>query len=202
MTMSRGHVRPCLGEGSIALFFFREVFVDMCYTLPRLSEYSENWDPVAARHPHGPTSATRVPLSVDPSTRRHSRSALIALAEEDAVAGLRSYMSSTNHTLAELNALLERKSPDEAVTRDTSMTVTLAPFLNKLYEILTKATESDSIKWGPRCTRPPVHLAPCCNHSAVPGSSLFQPADRPSVCVPIVRCLGDPRLQWAIYHRD
>ena len=60
------------------------------------------------------TSHTSPPPETLLTPARYSRSALIALAEEDAVVGRRSYMSSTNHTLSELNALLDQKSPDEA----------------------------------------------------------------------------------------
>lgn len=59
---------------------------------------------------------------------------------------------STNHTLAELNGMCDVRpettdSPRESDTTDFQ-TVTLAPFLNKLHEIVSKGEAADSIRWG------------------------------------------------------
>ena len=62
---------------------------------------------------------------------------------------LESTMSS-NHTLAELNEArqdeVDSLRGDDA--SDNSQPVTLAPFLSKLHEILSKGEDTDSIRWG------------------------------------------------------
>ena len=62
---------------------------------------------------------------------------------------LESTMSS-NHTLAELNEARqdEMDSPRGDDASDSGQPVTLAPFLSKLHEILSKGEDTDSIRWG------------------------------------------------------
>ena len=62
---------------------------------------------------------------------------------------LESTMSS-NHTLAELNEARQDEvdSPRGDDASDSSQPVTLAPFLSKLHEILSKGEDTDSIRWG------------------------------------------------------
>jgi hypothetical protein len=62
---------------------------------------------------------------------------------------LESTMSS-NHTLAELNEARQDDvdSPRGDDASDSSQPVTLAPFLSKLHEILSKGEDTDSIRWG------------------------------------------------------
>ena len=57
----------------------------------------------------------------------------------------------SNHTMAELNGANSRQdeidSPRGSESAD-SKPVTLAPFLNKLHEILSKGEPAHSIRWG------------------------------------------------------
>jgi hypothetical protein len=82
----------------------------------------------------------------DPPTEAHDR--ILSLGSIDRLAqGM-----STNHTLAELNGISDSRPDETDSPRGSDTTdfqpVTLAPFLNKLHEILSKGEPADSIRWG------------------------------------------------------